>query len=105
MHEFLECTVFYVYILFSVRTRQYYVGSTKEVKNRLYQHNAGKSVSARSGIPWGLVHVECFQTRSEAIHHEQKIKARGIGRYLADLGSIRLNKRVAPMAPSPRQIR
>lgn len=30
-----------------------------------------------------------FETRAEAVHRERKIKARGIGRYLADIKHIR----------------
>jgi putative endonuclease len=54
------------------------------VEKRLQEHNAGKSSSTRAGTPWELIHTEAFTTRSEAMIHERKIKARGIGRYLLD---------------------
>src|SRR3990172_5409543 len=77
--------LFYVYIIRSLRTQRYYVGSTKDVEERLREHNAGKSLSAKAGAPWEHVHTETFPTRSEAIRREQKIKARGIARYLTDI--------------------
>jgi putative endonuclease len=77
--------LFYTYILRSERLGRYYVGSTQDVENRLNEHNAGKSKSIRTGIPWSLVYVEEFATRSEAMLLERRIKARGIGRYLFEI--------------------
>jgi putative endonuclease len=62
------------------------VGSTENVEKRLQEHSSGKSLSTRAGIPWDLIHTESFETRSQAMLREQKIKARGIKRYLSDLG-------------------
>jgi putative endonuclease len=84
----LVATVFYIYIIRSQRSQRYYVGSTEDVEKRLKEHNAGKSTSTRGGRPWELIHTETFATRSDAMRQEQKIKARGIGRYLADLKHI-----------------
>ena len=77
--------LFYVYILYSQHLQRYYVGSTEDVDNRLMQHNSGKSKSTRFGVPWNLIYTEKFNSRSEAMAQEKKIKARGIGRYLSDL--------------------
>ncbi len=77
--------LFYVYILQSKRTYRYYVGSTEDVEQRLIQHNAGKSISTRAGVPWELIYTEHFETRSDAVLRERKIKARGIARYLSDI--------------------
>jgi putative endonuclease len=78
--------MFYVYILQSQARRKYYVGSTQDVANRLREHNAGESLSTRTDIPWEVVHIEEFYTRSEAVRKEKQIKARGIGRYLQASG-------------------
>ncbi|HLE90669.1 MAG TPA: GIY-YIG nuclease family protein [Anaerolineales bacterium] len=86
---FAARTVFYVYIIRSQRLQRYYVGSTEVVEKRLQEHNAGKSESTRAGTPWELIYTECFTTRSEAMLRERKIKARGIRRYLSDLGAAR----------------
>jgi putative endonuclease len=51
----------------------------------LQEHNAGKSKSTRAGKPWDLIYTESFKTRSEVVQREQKIKARGIRRYLSDI--------------------
>jgi putative endonuclease len=80
--------LFFIYILRSSKTNRFYVGSTKNVELRFIQHNQGKSISTRAGVPWELIHTQAFPTRSEAIRQEQKIKARGIERYLSDLKQI-----------------
>jgi putative endonuclease len=80
--------MFYIYILRSRLTERYYVGSTENVEKRLREHNAGKSKSTRVGIPWELIHTESFVTRSKAVLQEQKIKARGIARYLSDIKDL-----------------
>jgi len=77
--------MFFAYILQSSINLKYYVGSTKEVTNRIEEHNTGECKSTRKGIPWRLVRVEEYLTRAEAVRKEQKIKARGIARYLEDL--------------------
>jgi len=74
-----------VYILRSLRTGRYYVGSTQDLEKRVLEHNAGKSRSGRAGGPWELVHREEFATRSMAVVREALIKSRGIARYLWDL--------------------
>jgi len=77
--------LFYIYIIHSQHLQRYYVGSTDNVEKRLQEHNAGKSASTGAGTPWELIRTESFPTRSEAMLHEQKIKSRGIGRYLSDI--------------------
>jgi putative endonuclease len=77
--------MYYIYIIRSQHLKRYYVGSTEDVQRRLQEHNAGKSKSTGAGSPWELIHTESFVTRSDAMQHERKIKARGIGRYLADI--------------------
>ena len=78
--------LFYIYILYSQNAQRYYVGSTADVARRLEEHNAGKSKSTHAGAPWRLIHTESFETRSDAMLRERKIKSRGIGRYLSDIG-------------------
>jgi putative endonuclease len=81
--------VYFVYLMHSDRSGRYYCGSTCDVDRRLLEHNNGECVSTCSGIPWKLMRVEPVETRAEAMRRERKIKARGIGRYLAVLGGTR----------------
>jgi putative endonuclease len=77
--------MFKVYILHSNKLEKYYVGSTRDLVDRLNRHNQGRSLYTKKGLPWELIkHFDCM-TRSEAVMLEVKIKKRGIKRYLEDL--------------------
>ena len=53
-----------VYVLFSKSSLKYYIGQTENLKNRLYRHNSGLSLSIKSGKPWELIYQIQFSTRS-----------------------------------------
>ncbi|MDP3353715.1 MAG: GIY-YIG nuclease family protein [Flavobacteriaceae bacterium] len=74
-----------VYVLYSKSSLKYYTGQTDNLENRLFRHNSGLNLSTKSGKPWELIYQIQFQTRSEAILLEQKIKKRGAKRYLLDI--------------------
>jgi len=82
--------MFEVYIIRSLKTHRYYVGSTQDVHNRLREHNSGECTSTRTGIPWELVWTETLDTRSSAVRRERQIKSRGIGRFLNESGDTQL---------------
>ena len=77
--------MYIVYILQSEKTGRYYTGSTIDLENRLQEHNSGETTSTRSGIPWKVVYVEEFLTRSDADRKEKEIKSRGAKRYPKDI--------------------
>jgi len=64
-----------VYILYSISVDRYYVGQTSNLEDRLKRHNQGRSKYTKSGIPWKLMYKESFETRSEAMAREKKIKS------------------------------
>lgn len=71
-----------VYLIYSDKTKQSYVGSTVDYNRRLRQHNRllkGGASSTRRGAPdWRLCAVlEGFESRSEACRWEAIIKRRG----------------------------
>jgi len=77
--------MYVVYILLSESINKYYVGSTIHLSIRIEEHNRGKSSFTKKGIPWTLVHhIEC-ESHSESVQLENKIKKRGIARFLDDL--------------------
>jgi len=66
--------MFYVYILKSDKVNRYYTGHSADYTKRLSEHNRGKVKSTKAYIPWKLVYLERFDTKSEAFNREQKIK-------------------------------
>jgi len=69
--------VYYTYILRSLRTGKYYVGSTEDLERRLQEHNGDLPNPGRStlaGKPWELVFQAAYPSRSQAVAAEQYIK-------------------------------
>jgi putative endonuclease len=66
--------MFYAYILISSKNNSYYIGCTKDTKNRLKQHNHGDVISTKNGRPWQLIRKEEYSTLSEARGRENQIK-------------------------------
>ena len=65
----------YVYILQSLKDLKYYVGETTDVTARLNYHNSGRQRSTSSRIPFQIVLIEEFSTRSLALQREKQIKS------------------------------
>ena len=71
--------MFFVYVLQSETTGRFYVGYASDPTQRLGQHNNGLTKPTKNRGPWGLVHQESFNTRSEAMRRERFLKS-GQGR-------------------------
>ncbi|MDA0770676.1 MAG: GIY-YIG nuclease family protein, partial [Chloroflexi bacterium] len=67
--------MFHVYVLKSDSANRYYIGSTKDLAQRLDQHNSGISKSTRAYRPWRLVYSQAFDTRSDAVRREKEVKS------------------------------
>jgi putative endonuclease len=70
---------YYSYVLRSLKNGILYKGSTQDIEKRINTHNSGKVKFSSKYMPWELVLVEEFQTRSEAINREKWYKT-GVGR-------------------------
>ena len=81
--------VFWSYILQSETSGRHYCGSTDDLDRRVRQHNDpgyyGSKTTKRFEGPWRLVWHHEHPSRSEAMRHERRIKARGIKRFLNEL--------------------
>jgi len=71
--------MYYVYVLRNQQNNNRYVGHSKNIQQRLKNHNYGKVKTTKAFKPWHLVHYEKFKTRTEAIARELFLKS-GIGR-------------------------
>ena len=50
----------FVYILYSDKRLNFYVGISNDVQDRLRRHNNAESLSTKGGIPWRLLHIYCL---------------------------------------------
>ena len=64
----------FVYILYSKSLNQYYKGYSTDVNRRLLDHNGGFSRYTSTGIPWELVYVNEFDTKTAALIEEKRLK-------------------------------
>ena len=71
--------MYYVYLLKSDKTQKLYIGSTPDLRRRVDEHNAGKSQSTKSGIPWQVLYYEAFPAKRLALERERKLKRYGRG--------------------------
>lgn len=61
------------YIL-KLRDGSYYVGSTGDLKQRLEYHRNKKVKSTKDKLPFELIYIESYESRSEAQTREYQIK-------------------------------
>jgi putative endonuclease len=74
-----------VYILWSSSLSKYYVGSTQDLDNRIKEHNRGEGTFTKRGVPWDLVWSTVVESRGDAVNLENRIKKRGIKRFLENI--------------------
>jgi len=67
---------FYVYIIQSEIDRSYYIGSTRDIDERLERHNQGRSKYTKTKRPWKLIYSEKHPNRAVAVKREKEIKNR-----------------------------
>ena len=65
---------FIVYALESEVDGRLYVGMTKNLENRIKEHNSGRTKSTKGYRTWNLVFWQSFNTRQEARKQEKYFK-------------------------------
>ncbi|HAJ56388.1 MAG TPA: endonuclease [Candidatus Omnitrophica bacterium] len=66
--------MYFVYIIKSRKNDRFYIGSAQDVKERLRQHERGKTRSLKNKGPFDIIRIEEFETRTEAFSRERQIK-------------------------------
>lgn len=69
----------YVYVLFSLKDHQFYVGYTVSLQKRLSEHKKGLVFSTKSRLPILLVYYEASRFEKDARLREKYLKS-GMGR-------------------------
>ena len=71
--------MYYVYILRNIQSEKIYIGQTRDLENRIRQHNERGFYKAsytkiNKGV-WILVYKEVLGTRLEALKREKQLKS------------------------------
>ena len=75
---------FKVYILWSESLQKFYVGHTNNIEERFHRHNQGYEKFTSGGTPWVMICTFDSKDKAEAVRLENRIKKRGIRRFLED---------------------
>jgi predicted GIY-YIG superfamily endonuclease len=68
--------MWYVYIIRSLSSPdQEYTGATSDLKQRIADHNAGKSTHTAKFMPWKLVWYCAFEDKLQALEFEKYLKS------------------------------
>ena len=68
---------YFVYLILSKfrnKKKVSYVGYTRDLQKRLDLHNSGKGAKFTRGKKWKLVYYEKYDSKSEAMKNEYKLK-------------------------------
>ena len=74
--------MYYVYVIQSKRDKQFYTGFTRDLENRIREHNEGRVSSTKERGPFELIYYEACLNEQDALAREKYLKS-GMGkRYL-----------------------
>ncbi|MBI2327603.1 GIY-YIG nuclease family protein [Candidatus Curtissbacteria bacterium] len=76
---------YYVYILFSLKDKNLYVGRTSDIFKRLERHNNGRVIATKSRRPLKLIHLEVFKDAGKAFLREKELKYPSAGKFKKEL--------------------
>lgn len=70
----------YVYVLKS--PKQFYIGSTNDLRRRFNEHQNNESKSTKNRGPWKLVYYEACSSKTDSLIREMYLKTAWGKRYL-----------------------
>jgi putative endonuclease len=73
--------MYYIYVLQSLKDKNFYVGYTSDLKKRIIEHNKGLVHSTKNRRPLKLVYYEACINQQDAIHREKYLKTSWGKRY------------------------
>ena len=66
--------MFWCYVLKSKSSGRLYIGQTNNLDDRIRRHNNNQNKATKNRGPWNLIFKRSFQTRSDAVYLEKKLK-------------------------------
>ena len=74
--------MYFVYVLLSLKDRNFYTGYTSDIDKRILEHNEGLVKSTSYRRPLKLVYYEVSYDKSDAMHREIYLKSTYGKRYI-----------------------
>ena len=90
--------MFYVYVLQSESDDGLYIGFSKDLRQRLKQHQQGKSFATSYRGPWRLIYYEAYLDEEDALGRERYLKNGGGRRFLKS--QLRHHFAIHPLRPA-----
>jgi putative endonuclease len=72
--------MFYTYVLKSNKCDELYIGSTKDLRRRVVEHNKGQVESTKFKKPYILIYYEAYKSELDSRRRESMLKLRGQAR-------------------------
>ena len=72
---FFVCMKYYLYILQSLSADKFYIGVSENPDRRLVYHNSIEKGFTSRYRPWKLVFTQAFDSKSDALKAERKLKS------------------------------
>lgn len=69
-----DLKMYYVYVLFSLKDKKFYIGFSTDVQRRLEEHNQGKNTSTKPRRPFELIYYEAHYSKADAQKRERYFK-------------------------------
>lgn len=66
--------MYYTYVLKSKVDGFTYIGYTEDLKERIKEHNSGKTKSIKHRIPFEIVYYEAYRSKTDARKREIELK-------------------------------
>jgi putative endonuclease len=83
--------MWFVYILYSQKDGNLYVGCTQDLNERLERHNSGIVMCTKNRRPLELIYSENFENKTEAFNRERFLKSLWAGRFKKKIKEKYLN--------------
>ena len=76
--------MYYTYVLRSMKDKDFYTGSTKDLKKRFEQHNKGLVQSTKNRRPFKLIYYEACIQEADARKRERYLKSYHVKMFLGN---------------------
>ena len=74
--------IFFVYIIYSEKIDQYYIGHSADLDDRFSRHLNSGSKATKKANDWKIAYKEKFDTKSLACKREMEIKRKKSRKYI-----------------------